>query len=339
LITFTTTLGRIEPAEARTSNGQVRVRLIAGNQSGVATVTAFSGGASGKIENLRVGSAAVERVLLSASPQTLGASGGTTVITARVEDVSGAGVPNVPVTFTADVGSLSAATASTDANGTASVSMTTTRQAVVTANVAGKTAQVTVQLNPRTGLTLTAPTTTITALQPASFTVAVTATSNIRDVRIAWGDGSSQALGALAGSTTVSHIYQEAGTYTVTATATDASGFTEAVSTSVTVLPAQPPSVIVSATPSNAALNQTVVVRAQVQGNSSAIIRYEWNFDTGAVPQTAVTTGNQVTVSWATLGTKIIFVRAFQASGPSGDGFGSVNVSTTGGGTPVQGSK
>jgi adhesin/invasin len=345
LITFTTTLGRIEPAEARTSNGQVRVRLIAGNQSGVATVTAFSGGASGKIENLRVGSAAVERVLLSASPQTLGASGGTSTIQARVEDVSGAGVPGVPVTFTADIGSLSAGVATTDASGLASVTVTSSTGAgtppkvTVTANVAGKTATVAIGFNPRTGLTLTAPTTNLTALQPASFTVAVAAGTNIRDVRVAWGDGSSQSLGALAASTTVSHIYQEAGNYTVTATATDASGFTETVSTSVTVLPAQPPSVIVSATPSNAALNQTVVVRAQVQGNSSAIVRYEWNFDAGAVPQTAVTTGNQVTVSWGTIGTKIIFVRAFQASGPSGDGFGAVNVSTTGGGTPVQGSK
>ena len=330
VITFTTTLGRVEPAEARTHNGQVRVRLIAGSQSGIATVTAFSGGASGKIENLRVGSAAVERVLLSASPQTLGAGGGTSVITARVEDVSGAGVPNVPVTFTADVGSLSASTANTDANGTASVSMNTTRQAVVTANVAGKTATVTVQLNPRTGLTLTAPTTTITALQPASFTVAVTATANIREVRVAWGDGSSQSLGALAGTTTVSHIYQEPSTYTVSATATDASGFTETVSTSVTVLPAQPPSVIVSATPSTAVVNQTVIIRAQVQGNTSAIIRYEWSFDSGAEPPFATTTGNQVTVFWRTTGSKIVFVRAFQAAGPSGDGFGAVNIQLAG---------
>jgi hypothetical protein len=147
-------------------------------------------------------------------------------------------------------------------------------------------------------------------------------------VRVAWGDGSSQSLGALGASTTISHIYQEAGTYTVTATATDTSGFTETVSTSVTVLPAQPPSVIVTATPSSAVLNQTVIIRAQVQGNSSAIIRYEWSFDAGAVPPTATTTGNQVTVSWTTTGTKIIFVRAFQASGPSGDGFAAVNVGT-----------
>ena len=33
LVSFTTTLGRIEPSEARTQNGQVRVRFIASNQS------------------------------------------------------------------------------------------------------------------------------------------------------------------------------------------------------------------------------------------------------------------------------------------------------------------
>src|SRR6188508_1874453 len=57
LVSFTTTIGRIEPSEARTNNGQVRVRFFSGTQSGTATITAFSGGASGKLENLKVGSA------------------------------------------------------------------------------------------------------------------------------------------------------------------------------------------------------------------------------------------------------------------------------------------
>ena len=89
LVSFTTTLGRIEPSEARTNNGQVKVQFIAGGQSGTATITAYSGGASGKIENLLVGSAAAERVIVTASPQTLGASGGTSVISARVENATG----------------------------------------------------------------------------------------------------------------------------------------------------------------------------------------------------------------------------------------------------------
>ena len=96
VITFTTTLGRIEPADARTNNGQVRVRFISSGQSGTATITAFSGGASAKLENLRVGTAAAERVLVSASPSVLPPNGGTTEISARVEDTSGAGFPAFP---------------------------------------------------------------------------------------------------------------------------------------------------------------------------------------------------------------------------------------------------
>ncbi len=88
LVSFTTTIGRIEPSEARTNNGQVKVRFIAGGQSGTATITAYSGGASGKIENLLVGTAAAERLILTASPQTLGASGGASVVSARVETTS-----------------------------------------------------------------------------------------------------------------------------------------------------------------------------------------------------------------------------------------------------------
>ena len=328
LVSFTTTLGRIEPTEARTTNGQVKVHFIPGGQSGTATITAYSGGASGKIENLLVGTAAAERVIVTASPQTLGASGGASVISARVENAAGLGVTGVPVNFTVDAGTLSAATANTDANGVASVTLNTTRKSTVTANVAGKTANVIVDLNPRTGLVITAPTTSIAAGQPASFTFAVAATANIRDVRVEWGDGSSQSLGAISGNATASHTYNEPGTYTVRATATDTSGFSETVSSTITVLPAQPPSVAV--TPSNLSplVNETIIVRAQVSGNTSSIIRYDWNFGPDASTPTISTTSNQVPVSWksATPATKVISVTAVQAVGPSGDGIATVNV-------------
>jgi adhesin/invasin len=326
LVSFTTTIGRIEPSEARTNNGQVKVRFIPGGQSGSATITAYSGGASGKIENLLVGSAGVDHVILSATPQTLGASGGASVISARVESATGQPVTSVPVSFSADVGTLSAASANTDASGVASVTLTTTAKATVTANVAGKTATVAVALNPRTGVTITAPTTSIAAGQPASFTFAVATTANIRDVRVNWGDGQSQALGALAGSTTASHTYTEAATYTVQATATDTSGFSETVSSSITILPAQPPTVQV--TPSNLSpgLNETIIVRVQVSGNTSSIIRYDWTFGPGASLGPTSTTSAQLPVSWSTIGSKVIAVTAIQATGPSGDGLASVTV-------------
>lgn len=320
LVSFTTTIGRIEPSEARTNNGQVRVKFISSGQSGTATITAFSGGASGKLENLKVGTAGVERVLVSASPQTLGPSGGTSTITARVEDASGTGLAGVPVTFFADPGTLSSSSTTTDAFGNAQTTLTTSRASKVTVNVAGKTAEVSIGLNPRTGVTIAAPTTPVSAGQPATFTVGVGSTANVRDVTVDFGDGRSQSLGAISGSTTVQHTYSESNTYTVRATAIEASGFTEQVSTSITVLPGQPPAVIITASNNNPTIGETVIFTATVSGATSTIIRYEWNFGNGAVPPTAETTGNRATASYLTPGTKIITVRVVQGVGPSGDG-------------------
>jgi hypothetical protein len=320
LVSFTTTIGRIEPSEARTNNGQVRVKFISGAQSGTATITAFSGGASGKLENLKVGSAGVERVLISASPQTLGPSGGTSTITARVEDVSGTGLAGIPVTFTTDAGSLSPSSSTTDSFGNATTTLNTSRAAKVTANVAGKTAEVSEGLNPRPGITLAGPTTPVSAGVPATFTVGVGATANIRDVTIDFGDGERRSLGAISGSTTIQHTYLEPGTFNVSATANEASGFNETVSTAVTILPGQPPAVIITASNTNPSVGETVIFTATVSGATSTVLRYEWNFGNGAVPATAETTGNRATASYSNTGTKIITVRVVQATGPSGDG-------------------
>ncbi len=321
LVSFTTTIGRIEPIEARTNNGQVRVRFIAAGQSGTATVTAFSGGASGKLENLKVGTAAAERVLISASPQTLGPSGGTSTISARVEDVSGFGLSGVPVTFSTDAGALSSSSAITDGTGTATTTLTTSRAAKVTANVAGKTAEVSVGLNPRTGVTLAGPTSPVSAGVPTTFTVGVGPTANIRNVALDFGDGDQRSLGAISGSTTIQHTYIEAGSFTVSATATEASGFTETVSTAVTILPGQPPAVIITASNNNPGQGETVIFTATVSGATSTVLRYEWNFGgPNAVPDAAVTTGNRATATYGSAGTKIISVRVVQSTGPSGDG-------------------
>ena len=323
LISFTTTLGRIEPSEARTQNGQVRVKFIANGQSGTATITAFSGGASGRFENLLVGSAAAERVLISASPQTLGPAGGTAQITARVENTAGAPLAGVPVTFSTNSGQLSATSATTDDTGTARTSLTTSREATVTANVAGKTAELTVGLNPRTGVSITGPATSVAAGLPATFTVGVGQSANVRDVTVDFGDGSVRSLGAISGSTTVQHTYTESGSYPVSATATEASGFTERVSTSVTILPGQPPGVIIQASSASPTVNQIITLTANVSGATSTIQRYIWDFGDGT---TRITTGPQTTKAYSTTGTKVIQVTVEQAVGPSGQGATTVDV-------------
>src|SRR3982751_852640 len=124
-ITFTTNLGRIEPSEADTDvSGRAVVKFIANGGSGVASVTALSGGTAVTAANavkIQIGAAAVGGVTAGASPATLPSSGGTSVITATVVDSSGNPLAGVPVTFAIDTatgssgaGALSANVATTD---------------------------------------------------------------------------------------------------------------------------------------------------------------------------------------------------------------------------------
>lgn len=50
IVTFVTTLGRFEPAEARTTDGKVTVRFVGDGRAGAATITAFSGAAVGELD-------------------------------------------------------------------------------------------------------------------------------------------------------------------------------------------------------------------------------------------------------------------------------------------------
>src|SRR5262249_15060212 len=102
-VTFTTTLGTIQPSDAETdSSGIVKVQFAAGTQSGTATITAISGGASvgtnGAVKIL-VGAAAVGHVSVGANPATVPSTGGSSTISASVLDQNGNQLASVPVSF------------------------------------------------------------------------------------------------------------------------------------------------------------------------------------------------------------------------------------------------
>ena len=324
VVTFTTTIGRIEPSEARTDNGQVRVRFHADGQSGTAVITAFSGGASGKLENLRVGTAAVERLRLFASPQNLPATGGVAEVQARPEDASGNVLPGVTVTFASDFGSLSSTTAVTEANGVATTRLNTSRQSIVTARAGGQEATLTIGLAERTGIALTPPTTPPNAGQPTTIGVAVTPTANVRDVIVDFGDNTRTSLGRLAGSTNISHTYVAAGTFLLTGTAVAADGTPESVSTSVTVLAQRPLSVTLTASPTCAVRGTTrVVFTAATSGGSP--IEYIWDFGDGTplVTTTGATTDRVYSAGTPTGPLAVrVRVRALDAA----DGFGQTTI-------------
>src|SRR5689334_2360025 len=108
VVTFTTTLGHVEPAEARTNAGKVTVRLVSDGRSGIASVKAFSGSAASDALNIPIGGAAIASITLQAVPTTLGAGGGSSVITAVARDGSGNIVAGAPIDFTTTAGQLTA---------------------------------------------------------------------------------------------------------------------------------------------------------------------------------------------------------------------------------------
>lgn len=300
VILFTTTLGSIEPAEARTDqNGRVIVKYRAGLNNGTAIITATSGAASTGTDGavkIAVGTAAVGRVSVSANPNPVLAVGGTTTITANVADVNGSALPSAPVIFTTTAGNLANSAAITEADGSARTSLTTSVQATVTATVgvqgtSGATGgtggtntsgtasgTVTVNVSAAPGLVITPPTTPPSVGLPANFTFAVTvATTNgsaIRNLRVDWGDGISRDLGAVTGTSVQSHVYSDDGTFTVTGTVTDAAGNSTTVSASVTVIPVGSPTIII--TPSvpgtGGAVNTVVTFTIQVTPPTGVII-------------------------------------------------------------------
>lgn len=283
LVSFTTTIGRIEPTEARTRNGQVSVRFVAAGQSGNAKITAFSGGASGTLENLLVGSAAAKRITVTANPQALGASGGTTEIVARVEDEAGTALPGVPVTFTADACCLSPTSTNTDASGVARANLTTSTPAKVTATTGAQSGTVNVTLAARSGLSVSASPQATSVGTPVTFTIATNATANLSDARIDYGDGRSRQLGTLNSTQTDQHVYSSPGSYSVTVTARDSTNTTEQARTAVTIgsLP-----VTLTAFPNPATVGSNVTLT--VGGVSSAQVdRYEFFFDDGTPKRTS----------------------------------------------------
>jgi len=300
VVTFTTSLGTFQPATASTDvTGRASVTFLAGTQSGTANITALSGGASvsanGALKIL-IGSAAVGRVQLSANPSLVPASGGSSTITATVFDVNANVLPGATVTFSTTSGTLSTGVVSTDSSGNAQTVLRTTSKATVTATVGAQggstttppstggttpttpttpsatgqaTAQIVVDIASAPALVITPPTTPPSAGLPALFTFAVTAAaangSFVTNVRVNWGDGSSQDLGAVTGNAVVAHTYQSAGTYPITATLTDSSGNTVPVSTSVSVVATALPTIVVTATSVPTVHAATMPVTFQLQ--------------------------------------------------------------------------
>jgi len=307
-VRFTTSLGRVDPVEAQTRNGVATTTFFAGDASGVAEVRATSGGAGGtttttpgdgtnggtsttsntNVVLISVGSAAVDTVTVRANPSTVSTgNGGTVNVIATVVGAGGRLLVNVPVSFSASRGTLSATTAITDAQGEARVTLNTNGDTDISVAAGTKTAttKVTGVAGPSVSLTCTVGSASTCATASVGQTVIFTAqraqgSGNITNAVLDFGDNSSQNLGTLSSAATVPHTYSQAGTYSARLTGTDANGET---STSVQVI--QVNAVTATVTASVTAGN-TISATATV---SSPVTQYVWSWGDATANTTTTT--------------------------------------------------
>jgi hypothetical protein len=360
VVSFTTSLGAMEPSEATTQDGKCTVTFRAGSQSGTAVINAYSGAASttssgtttggstggtttstGSGVTLLVGAAAAASVVVTASPSTVPGVGGTSTITATVLDANNNALPGVPVSFSTDIGNLASSTVTTDQSGQASTTLSTYQTSTVTVTAGPKiTGTVKVTATPVPTVTIGVPATAPTAGIPAAFTVTAAAGAGgapITNVTMTIVKNSTQAtvatmnLGQPNGAVTVNHTFAQEGTYTVTVIARDASGQTATASVPVTVLAAQPFTLTVTA--SNGRVGQQISMTAIATAGSGApsVSTYTWDFgDNTPKVTTSVPVVTHTYTSIPAGFTSWTYTVQVQATGSDGRlGFGSANVVIT----------
>lgn len=322
VVTFTSSLGAVEPREARTQNGQVTVRFTAGGQSGTATISAFSGGNRSDNLDILVGAAAAGAVSLRVETAAEPSASGAVGLVATVLDTGGNALRGVPVNFITNAGQLAQSTVISNDGGEARNSITTSTIAEVTAQVGAGTsapnAKLTVKALPTVVLSIvggTAANVTDTGL-PTIFALEhrnADSSNAIRDVLVDFGTGASTRTGPFIGTANVSHHFTRTGTYTVTATTTDALNL-QSVSRLVVQVNDRY-SIPVTFETSGSGGGVIRFVATAVPRSGTTIAQYEWDFGDG---QFLITTGNIVTHRYSSLRTYRVSLRVVAGNGDSG---------------------
>ena len=268
-VTFTSTLGTVNPVEAQTVNGIATATFNAGTTSGKSTIKAFSGGAvTATGVDVTIGSAAAKTIALTATPSSVSQSGGTVTVAAQVLDESGNPLPGISVNFSADAGQLNPTTALSDSSGVARTQLSTSQTSKVTATAGTATKEVTVTASTPPSASIDVVPTSPFAGMPAAITVTPAAagaggTRQVQSVVVDFGDGTSETASNPTGAVGFTHTYQRAGGYTITARSIDVSGNTGIASRPIIVQSANP-SAGVSASPNSGAapLTSTITVTA-----------------------------------------------------------------------------
>jgi PKD repeat protein len=301
------------------------------------------------------------KIELSAMPGT-GEHGGTATVTARVLDAYALLLPDVDVTFSADAGTLEAASVTTNANGVATTALTAAPGTVKVHATAGAVqapeAVVAIQpvnvfvpppvVPPPVVPSPPAPPLPPSVPQPPSYTVSIAAspasvtvgtpTTLTATVGLisgasapttwAWdcdGNGTTDAITA----NTASCTYLAAGTFTAKLTVTGGS-VTGSGTKGVTVTAAPVPSYTVAlvASPATIAAGGSTTLTATVArvNGASPPTSWEWDCDTSTPPLTDFTSPISATCTYPNAGIFIAKVTVSNGTGVSGAATVDVNV-------------
>jgi PKD repeat protein len=232
-IQFSSTLGTVNPSFATTSsNGVATATLTGDGRVGAAKLTASSGAITPVTVDVTIGTVGAS-VALSANPANVSFThGGVINLVALVRDDQGQPLPNSPVNFSSQVGSLRSGGGFvfTGPDGAARDVLTVGTAELNALPGSGDSFDVTVQGGAASAATakftigvLRPPVASFTFTPPPAgiHTVAFTDTSTHHPTQWSWsfGDGSPT-----SSSQNPAHTYAAAGTYTVTLTATNSEG-------------------------------------------------------------------------------------------------------------------
>lgn len=281
---------------------------------------------------------AVAKVTVAAEPASVPFSGGTSAISALVVDASGNPVAATRVSFAVSTGSLTPTVVKSDSKGVAKTTLTTATAATVTATAgpavgangqtvggtATGTATVGVTARPKPVVTVTPGPNPIVG-RPVTFSITAApgegSDAAVTSVVVDFGDLSSPVdLGAGSDTKLTQHTYSSAGTYIVTATATDASRISASASATVTVAVKPQPTVTLemSANPKvGTPVTFTIVVKP---ADGTAIASVIVDFGDGTAPAYLGAVSGTILAQhlYAGAGTYTVAITAIDTAGGTG---------------------
>ena len=209
----------------------------------LACLVLAAGISSSACDSSTMPSLVAQKILLTLAATQLPAQGGTVTLLASVTNGSDKPMAGVVVTFATTAGTFApAATATTDANGSASVTLATTTAATVKAAAMGiDSASSTISVKGQATLTVT------TNLAPSNgeypnnvdipfvFSATRSGSTVSGTLVIGWGDGTANGSVNFTGTATVPHTFANGGTYSITATLTESDTSRSTTATSVKV--------------------------------------------------------------------------------------------------------